>query len=132
MSPAVVEDLKGILILPHGKTIKHYKAELEEKLKINDSLVAKDYTPNTEMNKRIAATIRKKDQTWIKCGLAMDHVALNVQTRKLEDMILVKEGKYNGKFRPTSHLCCFVLTPYDRDLPKFLIFAQQCYDGKAR
>ena len=73
MSPAVVEDLKRILILPHGKTIKHYKAELEEKLKINDSLVAKDYTPNTEMNKRIAATIRKKDQTWIKCGLAMDH-----------------------------------------------------------
>ena len=44
MSPAVVEDLKGILILPHGKTIKHYKAELEEKLKINDTLVAKDYT----------------------------------------------------------------------------------------
>ena len=57
MSPAVVEDLKGILILPHGKTIKHYKAELEEKLKINDTLVAKDYTPNTEMNKRNSATL---------------------------------------------------------------------------
>jgi len=58
VSPAVVEDIKPVLHLPDGKTIKEWKAALEEKLHINDTLVQENYVPNKEMLKRIATTIR--------------------------------------------------------------------------
>ena len=132
VSKKVVEDLKPILKLPDIKTISNWKYVLEKKLNINDSLVAKDYVPNKEMLSRIATSIRTKGQTHIPCGLSMDFVALNVQCRDEKNMMEATEGKYKGTMRPISHLCAYVLTPYNRFLPKFLLFAQCAWDGKAR
>jgi hypothetical protein len=70
-------------------------------------------------------------------GLSFDHCALNAisyitKHGSEKNMVLVTGGPYKDENRPISHICCYTFTPYNRDLPKILIFAQAHWDGHAR
>jgi short subunit dehydrogenase-like uncharacterized protein len=51
---------------------------------------------------------------------------------KRKNMVLATNGPYKDENRPITHVCCYTFTPYNRDLPKILIFAQAHWDGHAK
>lgn len=109
----------------------NFKTGIARDIGIVDSIVAEKYVPNREMNKLYASSIRDPGQTWVYVNLCYDHMALNSYCRGGKNKMIVE---INGEKveKPVTHICAYVITPIEEGKPKTLVFAQMCYDGKAR
>ncbi|CAL6003103.1 Conserved_hypothetical protein [Hexamita inflata] len=103
---------------------------------ITDSIFSSTFQAEPQFLSQYAKKLKASGAHTVYVGLSSDFCYFNVQSYEDENGSKVNyseatHGKHKGQLLPTRAACAFTVCPYDRDLPKTLIYFKPTVDGPA-
>ncbi|CAL5977716.1 Hypothetical_protein [Hexamita inflata] len=120
-SPLVYAMLHNQFNLYHPNSINRLKYKYQEAKCIDDDIFSETFQAKAEYLSSYAKELKANGSNTVYVGLSSDFCYFNVQSYENED----------GQLLPIRAACAFTICPYNRDLPKTLIYFKPAVDGSA-
>ncbi|CAL6111165.1 Hypothetical_protein [Hexamita inflata] len=133
-APSIYQLMIDQFDAPCDSSVRQHKYALFKKLGISENLVGEEFNCEDKYIKMYAERVRDPHGSkWVPGGLSCDDAKVNAQQKVGPDGEIIGSIKdLDGNLVPVTDLFVYIFSPYDKTKEKLVVFAQVCFDGKAR